>query len=724
MATYNWTPEQKQRFFEQYGFWPEQFRGDASTLPDTPGAEFPIQPTRQPVTYDAFDTQRYGQQQADEMRAMSTMGRNEINALIDREEEKTSRVVRMAQAFGSNISYTPPSRRAGGTADPAKGVAASASMERFKKILFENPPRTAAEAFALVKATNAGKPEVEFLNKLFPKLNLGKEVQMFRYENGKMESIWRHENAPLGDEKAAGFSFKFEAATFEKTGESERYQSELAILAEAADIKTQEDYNVFLGGLTEDQKKALNIYPKVLEAVHKFVPDAVLKSTGKKALWTYEVDENDKPTGKIKAVYGDPATKDWQTKLGDGKHFETIEELEANKAFNLISFIADLLKDERIKDLADPNAKMQVIQLAKEAGVTSPATAILEAYNKAVDAEGRENKKYVGDANTLNNNINEWKSWEDFYKFIDGKNYNPKAVTETVQKLQDRYGSAWQFTPKTLYNDEGDMRRVTDATQLDQAHQDKFFHENYNDAPNRAVPKVSDRFWIEDQPNQPIVSVIQEDNTLLEVYTDTGKYERIKATRSDIAKSVTDFESFTQRIEMIMAKLKEGQRGTDFGAIRDLEKLQDETGVIRESDVLMIKQSIGTYRDVLEKFINKLTQDDDTYLTQAERDQVANHALTTLLVLQESMFKVIQRHKLAYEWDQTRTWASKGKDNIDFFEVIPKLEYAKYLERKKKEEYWTFEPDFSSATVNPRVTTTTNGGMSTPALDMIGGATP
>ena len=723
MATYNWTPEQKQRFFEQYGFWPEQFRGDASTLPDTPEQKFPLEMPREAQTFDSFDVQGYGQRQEDEKRAMLSMSRSEINSLVDREEEKTSRVVKLAQAFGSNISYTPPSRRAGGTADPAKGVAASASMERFKKILFENPPRTAAEAFALVKATNAGKPEVEFLNKLFPNLNLGKEVQMFRYENGKMESIWRHENAPLGDEKAAGFSFKFEAATFEKTGESERYQSELAILAEAADIKTQEDYNVFLGGLTEDQKKALNIYPKVLEAVHKFVPDAVLKSTGKKALWTYEVDENDKPTGKIKAVYGDPATKDWQTKLGDGKHFETIEELEANKAFNLTSFIADLLKDDRIKDLADPEAKMQVIQLAKEAGVTSPAATILEAYNKAVDAEGRENKKYTTDANILNSKINLWNSWEEFYKFIDDKKYNPKAVTETVQKLQDRYGAAWRFEPKALYNDEGDMIRVTDATQLDEAHKNKYFHEKYNDAPNRPVPKVSDRFWIEDQPNQPIVSVIQEDKTLLEVYTDTGKYERIKGTRDDIAKSVADFESFSERISLIMEKLKEGQRGTDFGAIRDLEKLQDETGVIRESDVLMIKQSIGTYRDVLEKFINKLTQDDDTYLTQAERDQVANHALTTLQVLQSSMLKVIQRHKLAYEWDKTRTWASKGKNNIDFFEVIPKPEYEKYLERKKKEEYWTFQADFSSATVNPRGTTTTASGMSTPALDLIGGAT-
>jgi len=714
-----WTLEEKQRFYDKYGFWPnEEGRSPSDAAPDptdyrttqtVPGASeasFPMQPTRQPVTYDAFDVSQYGQQQADERRAMSSMSASEIGALIDREEELTSKVVRMAQAFGSNISYT-PSKRAGRTTDPAKGVAASASMESFKKILFDNPPRTGAEAFALVKATNAGKAEVEFLNKLFPKLNLGKVVQMFRYENGQMESIWRHENAPLGEEQAAGFSFKFEAAKFEKTGESERYQSELAILAEAANITTQEGYDAFMGGLTENQKKALNTYPKVLAAVHKFVPDAVLKSAGKKALWSYEILD-DKKTGKIKATYVDPALGEYVKKLETGDYFETIEELEANKDFNLTSFIADLLEDDKISDLTDPEAKMQVLQLAKKAGVTSPPATILEAYNKAVDAQGRENKKYTLDVNILNNEINKWKTWEDFYKYIEGKKLNPKAVTETAQKLQDRYGTTWRFEPVMVYNDEGEQKWITTGQGLQDAHDAGYFHENYNDAPNRPVPAVSDRYWISPQPNQPTVSVIQEDGSLVVVFTDEGKYNHIKATRDDIAKSVMDFESFTQRISMIMTKLKEGQRGTDFGAIRDLEKLQDETGVIRESDVLMIKASIGTYRDQLSKFWNKLLEKDDTYLTDDERDQIANHALTTLQVLQESMLKVLQRHKLAYAWDDTKTWDSKGQDKIDFFQVIPEAEYKKYLVKKRKEEYWDFQSDFRTPTVRPADETTTS----------------
>ena len=33
MTEYNWEPDKKQRFFDMYGFYPEQANFDASTLP-------------------------------------------------------------------------------------------------------------------------------------------------------------------------------------------------------------------------------------------------------------------------------------------------------------------------------------------------------------------------------------------------------------------------------------------------------------------------------------------------------------------------------------------------------------------------------------------------------------------------------------------------------------------------------------------------------------------
>ena len=707
MATYDWTPEKKQQFFDYHGFWPNQFRGDAHALEGAPDPQFSLMPSRQQATYDPFDIQKYGQQQAGERRA--ALSQSGLGNMVAREEDLTSRVVNMARAFGSNISYA-PSKRTGSTADPAKGVAASASMESFKKVLYENPPRTGAEAFALVKATNAGKAEIELLNKLFPKLDLGKVEPMFRYENGNIETIFRHVNAPLGEERGAGFTFKLDAATLEKTGASERAQSELSILAEQANIMTQEDYDSFIASLSEDQRKALNTDPRVLDAVNKFVPDAVLKSAGKKVLWS-------KKDGKLVTSYVDPAKAEYQTKLDSGEFFETIEALEANKNFELTNFIVDLMESPEFGDLTDPEKRVKVLAEALKAGVTATTPEILKAFDDAVDKTERKDRKYVLDVNTLNNEMNNFDSWDSFYKFIEDKNYSPQAVTETVNKLQNRHGDAWRFTPVMVYNSEGDERWVTDATQLQTAHDDKFVYASYNEAPNRPIPKISKRFWTETQPNQDFVSVLLDPagDEFIEVYTDQGKHNRIESTQGEIATSVADFDSFSQRIEMIMAELAEGQPGTDLQAIRDLEKLKDETGVIRESDVVMIRESIGTYLDMLYRFKERLTGGPNRLLSPDERDQIALAALTTLSVLQNSMSRTMEKHQLAYAWDKKTTWSSQGRKRIDFFEGIPKAQYDKYKNRLdwKNQKYWTFQPDFSSASVNPSGTTATTGGYST-----------
>lgn len=705
---YNWTDDEKQRFYEQYGFWPEQANFDASTLPGAPQPEFPLLPSRQPVGYENFDVTQHGQQEADKQRLFMAMTEAQQDSDLDSDYKKTVSLARLAQSLGANVTIPPPRRTNRSTADPVKGVAASASMEGFKKVLYESPPRTAAEAWALVKATNAGKAEIELLNKLFPKLDLGKIEPMFRYENGKIEKIFRHVNAPLGEERGAGFTFKLDAAKLERTGASERAQSELSILAEQANIMTQEDYNSFIENLTDDQKKALNTDPKVLNAVNKFVPDAVLKSAGKKVLWS-------KKDGKYVASYVDPAKKDFQDKLESGEFFETIEALDANKDFELTDFIVGLMDSPEFGDLTDPEKRVKVLAEALKAGVTATTPEILKAFDDAVDKTARKDRKYVLDVNTLNNKMNDFSDWDEFYKFIEGKNYSPQAVTEAVNKLQNRHGDTWRFTPVMVYNAEGDEKWVTSAALLQTAHDDKFVYTSYNEAPNRPIPKISKRYWTEPQPSQDFVSVLLDGENFIEVYTDQGKHNKIKGTQGEISTSVADFDSFSQRIEMIMAELAEGQPGTDLQAIRDLEKLKDDTGVIRESDVVMIRDSIGTYLDMLYRFRERLTGGPDRYLSPDERDQVALAALTTLSVLQNSMSRNIEKHKLAYEWDTKTTWSSKGKDRIDFFEVIPEAQYDKYKKRLdwKKQKYWTFQPDFSSASVNPRGTTATTGGYST-----------
>jgi hypothetical protein len=303
----------------------------------------------------------------------------------------------------------------------------------------------------------------------------------------------------------------------------------------------------------------------------------------------------------------------------------------------------------------------------------------------------------------------EFTSWDDFDKRSQGM--NNEAVIKAAEQLNMRKGELWEYDgDRVLYNRKGEGISVSSWPELlKYRNGGEYVYKSYNEAPDRPVHAASDRFWAT-QPaaglNVVAVNVLkkvgnEEGMEMIRVWTPEGEKNEIDSTREDISKSVSDFEAFTQRIAMILEKLKEGQRGTDFGAIRDLEKLQDETGVIRESDVLMIKQSIGRYRDVLEKFINKITEGDDTYLTQDERDQVANHALTTLMVLQDSMRKNIEKHELEYKNSNTFTWLSKGRNTIDFHSVLNKEQYNKYMEVKEKKDYWEFQPGFSTPTVQP-----------------------
>ena len=650
-------------------------------------------PDRNAVTYEDFDVQEYGQQKADEFRTFMAKSQQERDAILDAEYDKTRRLANLASAFGVNVNL-PQRKSSASSADPAAGIAEAQSMEKFKQILYDNPPKTKAEAYALSAATNASKKELEFLNKIFPKLDLGKQVPMYRVNNGEIETIWRYENAPLENERAAGFTLKFDVATMGKADVSEANQARLSSLALEANINTEEDYKNFINGLSAQDKKLVTTNPAILSAIHKFVPDSVLKSTGKTGLWTRGED------GRAKIVYFDPASDEFQKQLDSGDYFKTLEELNANKTFDLNSFIVDLLNSPNLiapnfEDLTDPEKRVLILDRASKAGVNATTNEILEAFDKAVDIEARTNQKYVDDVNILNNKMNDFDSWKNFYSHIADKNYNEKAVSETVSKLQDRYGDTWKFTPVMMYNDAGEEMWVTSGSGLQLAHENKFVHSNYNDAPNRPLPKISDRYWAEEQPSTDRATIILDDGKTLEVYTDTGKHNRITDTRSDIARSVTDFEAFEQRINMITSQLKKGQPSTDLQAIRDLEKLKDDSGVIRESDVQMIKQSIGSYEDRLERLIEHLKGGPDRYLTQDERDQVALAALTTLEVLKSSMANVINTQKLRYEWDKTKTWNSKGEDRISFFEVIPEVEYSKYVKPFdwQQQEHWVFQDD-------------------------------
>ena len=175
---------------------------------------FSRMPVNQPATYDPFNVRAYGQRQEDEKRAMLSMSRSQINSLVDREEEKTSRVVRMAQAFDIPISYTPP-RRAGSATDPAKGIATSAEKEKINSLWYKMAeegtlPRDTAGFEAFVDAVTPSVAGFKHITSLFKEYDWG-SWKLFKKVNpnnvyGVPLEAWAQIKSPRAtDLRSAGY---------------------------------------------------------------------------------------------------------------------------------------------------------------------------------------------------------------------------------------------------------------------------------------------------------------------------------------------------------------------------------------------------------------------------------------------------------------------------------------------------------------------------------------
>ena len=734
-----WTLEEKQRWYDKYGYWPDE--EGISPSGDTTGP-FPLEMPREAQTFDPFDVQGYGQRQEDEKRAMLSMSRSEINSLVDREEEKTSRVVRMAQAFGSNISYTPPTR-AGGTTDPAKGIAKqSANMkftENLMKAIADAPggKLSGTEITSFLNSQNAGPAQIKIMKDMTDWVELKEMKTLFRInpETRELEhlSIYPYQITP--EIRAAGWK---DDATLKLQREvskdvaAEKKEDRLIAVQELITAllpfpdknkpPTKEgDINWIPQNEEQYQKLKQQWSIKLPEVEELFRRQLGLEAPGAKAAYSYINTEGKQVTlmltpreykAKVKETgYEGLKPYDIQAKETIAAQNDMISNLAAAERQRVTN---TELGEEKVT----PLTLLRFQQLAVDTWTKSgQRIGDAERFNKqsaaAFMGEQKKQDKLNTDFSILMGQISTFTDWNDFAE--KSKGMDNEAVVKVATELERRNKNLWDYTgPRIVFDRQGKKLPVSTWPELLKARQAGYDHDKYNEAEDRPVHKVSDRYWTSTPPAGPIAVVnvqVTDDNQtglqLIRVWTPQGEMDHINNTRNDISQSVSDFEEFTQRITMIIEELKEGQRGTDLQAIRDLEKLKDKSGVIRESDVRLIKESIGTYGDMFERFINKILGGEDTYLTKDERDQVANAALTTLMVLQASMRANINKYKLEYENDTTFTWVSKGRDIIDFHSVLNKTQYDKYMERKKKEAYWDFQPSFSSPTVNPAGETTT-----------------
>ena len=751
MSTYDyswWTEEDREKFRKIWKFGPEQTSFDANTLEGAPERRFPLEIPREAQTYSPFDVQAYGQRQEDEQRALLSKSRAEINSIVDKEEALTSKVVNMARAFGSNISYTPQGgTRRTSTADPAKGTAKREANAMFTsnllKAISNAPGRklSGAEITDFLDSQNAGPEQIKIMKSMSDWVELGDIKTLFRIdpETGKLGYLNRYPYQITPEIRAAGWKDDLKGLKFQR----DLSKDEAAQKKEDRLIEIQEMITGLLpspDASNPPEEGKINWIPQNEEQYQKLkqqwsikLPEAEallrtqlgLKGDGGKEAYAYTNEE-----GKTVTLMLNPrefATKVKQKKYKGLKPYD-IHGKETIAAQNdMISNLA-AAEGQRVSNTelegekVTPLTLLQFQQLAvstwaKSGRPIGDSKRFNEQSAAAFMGEQKKQEQYNTDLSILMGQISTFTDWDDFAN--KSKGMDNEAVIKVATEVERRNKNLWDYTgPRIVFDRQGKKLSVSSWPDLLKARQAGYDYDKYNDAEDRPVHKVSDRYWISTPPAGPIAVVnvqVTDDNEtglqLIRVWTPQGEMDQISKTRDDISQSVSDFEEFTTRINMIIAQLKEGQPGTDLSAIRDLEKLKDESGVIRESDVRLIKESIGTYEDAFARWMSKLQigKKEDRYLTPDERDQVANAALTTLMVLQASMRANINRHKLAYENDNTFTWVSKGRDTIDFNSVLNKPQYDKYMKRKKKEEYWTFQPDFSSATVNPSGATTGAG---------------
>ena len=697
-----------------------------------PGAAHPLPLTlSRDVSFEPTDVQALGQTEADEFRTFAAKSLAERNLILDRDYDKTLRLANVARAFGANVSV-PQRRASGSTADPAKGIAKSAANRLFMQNLLKKIKEVGKledmEVLDFLESQNAGPEQLDILSKMEPYVDIGDMVTLYRYNptTNKLEYLFRYPSQISPEIRERGWKDKIDELKYQRQlGIDEAAQkkidriTEIQTLITALEPSKPEGYvsgeDITWIPQTEEEYQRLKQQwgIKLPEAEALLRQQIGVAEPGKVSTYAY-TNESGKQTilnltprqytdALRSKKYKGLATYDIYGKELTAAQNDMISNLMAGESQR----IANTELDEQ---MVKPLTKLQFQQLAlKKWTATGRPIGDIERFHKQTAAAfmGAEKtlERYNTDLSILMNQISTITGWDDFAE--KSKGMENEAVIKAAEELQRRYGSLWDYTgPRIVFNRAGNRIAVDSYDALLKQRNAGYQYDKYNNAPDRPVHKVSDRYWIDPPPpgdiavvNVQVTGMGETGLQLIRVYTPQGRKNKVDATRNDISQSVSDFEEFTNRVNMIIAQLKEGQPGTDLQAIRDLEKLKDESGVIRESDVQLIKESIGTIGDAISRWTAKLTGGRDRYLTKNERDQVANAALTTLMVLQASMRANINRYKLEYANEDTFTWVSKGRDLIDFYEVVNEEQYKKYMERRKKKDYWTFQSDFITPTV-------------------------
>jgi len=729
MATYDWTPEKKQRFFDYHGFWPNQFRGDAHALEGAPKPDFPLVMPREAQTFDSFDVQGYGQRQEDEKRAMLSMSRAEINSMVDREEALTSKVVNVARAFGSNISYTPP-RRAGGTTDPAKGIAKQSANMKFTENLMRaiadapGGKLSGTEITSFLNSQNAGPAQIKIMKDMTGWVELKEMKTLFRInpETRELEhlSIYPYQITP--EIRAAGWkdeaTLKFQrevkkdVATEKQTErliEVQKLITALLPFPDKSNPPKEGEINWIPQNEEQYQKLKQQWGIKLPEAEALFREQLGVKAPGARKAYSYIKDGK-----RVTLMLTD---REYTAKLKDKENYEglvpyAIHTKETTAAQN--DMISNLAAAERQRventelgeEKVTPLTLLRFQQLAVDTWTkTGRHIGDSERFNKqsasAFMGEQKKKEAFNSDLSTIMGQLPSYESWDDFDTKTKGM--DNEAIIKAAEELERRKGDEWKYElDRVLFNAKGDPITISDYVGYINARKGGYIYKEYNDAPDTPVPIASDKFWstLPDQTSDlvPVKAEIkefdedgQETTRVATIWVHNVNREQhiVDTAKNTFDADILAYEEVNTQIDKIFSNLKSNDGLTQMAAVRMLEKLQDPGGVIRESDVALMKSAMGTLWDDLERLATVVFDRKPAFLSEQENDQVANTAMVALEVLQRHIKERLTRRKEQFLNDPYTTFTSRGSKKISFGRVMGEDRYKKYTTLKLPE--WNYK---------------------------------
>ena len=703
-----WTEEDREKFSKIWPFTPEQSTFNANTLEGAPERRFPLEIPREKQTYSPFDVQAYGQRQEDEKRAMLSMRRSEIDSMVDREEALTSRIVNMARAFGSNISYTPP-RRAGRTTDPAKGIAKKEANVMFTsnllKAISNAPGRqlSGAEVTDFLDKQNAGPDQIAIMNSMKEWIELDDLETLYRKnpETGDLEYLYRYTYQITPEIRAAGWKndikeLQYQDAITKARGEQEAFDRMTEIEQRINNMpfderpKTSEEFYKL--------KKEWGIkLPAVSTRMDQIFSDLV--KPGAPAFYTKIVDgkivsRQMTPREVLSANKNKSGADQWKPYDATLKLQQALQnEFISNAAAAENQRVTDTqLTGEKKKALNKLQFQQMVLSEYKKTGMPILDN---EAFNKqSASAYMGEQKKDAAYNTGLSEMMGmQFTSWRDFDERT--KNIDPKARLEMVKMLDQQYGDVWKYDQeKRLWNDVGEMRIIQSYPELLEANNAGFVHKEYDkvrfkptlnyDAGHaiwmnpqafgdlEVIPLTVQVTTVDDPANPEQKSVVTEQRVIRSL---KNEEDIVNAARSDIEKDLVTWNETNEKFTIILDALASEKGLTQMTAVRFLEKLQDPGGVIRESDVALMKAAMGTLYDDFWRLVNLIKTGEQTFLSPTESDQVANAALVMLNVIQGTYKDTVERKREQFENDPYYTWSSKGTEKVNFNRVMPQERY-------------------------------------------------